>query len=67
MAKTMPEEVTVEIDDKGGIYYAFPRLLPVTRQRVEEPRVRVEGAPDTAGSEELEYEEPARRRRKQGL
>jgi hypothetical protein len=67
MAKTMSEEVTVELDDNGGVYYAFPGLLPVTRQRVEEPRVRVEGAPDTAGSEELEYEEPARQRRKRGL
>jgi hypothetical protein len=67
MAKTMSEEVTVELDDKGGIYYAFPRLLPVTKQRVEEPRVRVEGGLEGGASEELEYEEPARQRRKQGL
>lgn len=68
MAKANPEEVTVEIDDKGGgIYYAFPRLIPVTKQRFEEPRVRVDGAPGADAGEELEYEEAAReQRRRQG-
>lgn len=56
LAKSTPEEVTVEIDDKGGIYYAFPRLLPLGRQRVEPPRVRVDGSPEV-GSEWAEYDE----------
>lgn len=67
LAKTTSEEVTLEIDDKGGIYYAFPRLLPMGRQRIEEPRVRVDGAPGASAGEEPEYEEPARQQgRRQG-
>jgi hypothetical protein len=59
LAKTIPEEVTVEIDDNGRIYYAFPRLLPMGKQRIAEPRVRVDGAPAGPAADELEYEEPA--------
>jgi hypothetical protein len=68
LAKTISEEVTVEIDDRGGIYYAFPRLLPETKQRFEEPRMRVDGAQDPSG-DALAEEEAAQReavRRKQG-
>lgn len=68
LAKTTSEEVTVEINDNGGIYYAFPRLMPMGKQRIEPPRVRVEG-PGSAAADELEYEEPAQqqqKRRQQG-
>lgn len=77
LAKTMPEEVTVELDDKGGIYYAFPRLLsearPGTagRSRIEEPRVRVGGGAGPMESERLAEEEAeaaaAQAQRRQGL
>lgn len=68
LAKTQSEEVTVEIDDKGGIYYAFPRLLHGSRRvRVDEPRVRVSGVPDTFDAEGLDYEEPAQQQRRRGL
>jgi hypothetical protein len=72
LAKTTPEEVTVELDDRGGIYYQFPRLLPERRRaRIEDPRVRVTGVPDTFESEGLDYEEPAhetpQERRRRGL
>lgn len=68
LARTTPEEVTVEIDDKGGIYYAFPALRALEGGRFEPPRVRVEGGPGPA-SEGLEYEEEAREapRRRRGL
>lgn len=59
LAKTTPEEVTVEIDDRGGIYYAFPRLLPIGKQRFAEPKMRVPGAPEASVDEGLEYEEQA--------
>lgn len=63
MAKTQSDEVTVELDDKGGIYYAFARMAqPRPRARIEEPRVRVTGVPDTFESEGLDYEEPAQRK-----
>jgi hypothetical protein len=64
LAKSEPEEVTVEIDDKGGIYYAFPRLAaPRPRARIEDqPKVRVTGVPDTFESEGLDYEEPSKKR-----
>lgn len=59
MAKTTPEQVTVELDDRGGIYYAFQRVLamrgaqrPATNQRFATPHARVDGA-------EPEYEEAA--------
>lgn len=59
MAKADSDEVTVELDDRGGIYYAFPRIAPIARRRVEDPRVRVQGVPDTMEAEGLDYEEPA--------
>lgn len=75
MAKADPEEVTVELDDKGGIYYAFPRMAaPGSRNiggfvppgggraRIEDPRIRVSGVPDTFESEGLDYEEPAQKK-----
>lgn len=70
LAKTEGEEVTVELDDKGGIYYAFPRLIPSQpRARIaqDDPRVRVTGVPDSFQSDGLDYddsvEEQRRRRR----
>jgi len=73
LAKTEPEEVTLELDDKGGIYYAFPRLMqaqPRTRIAADDPRVRVSGAsgvPDSFESEGLDdddsVQEKHRRRR----
>ena len=59
LAKTTPEEVTVELDDKGGIYYAFPRLLSggAPRSRFDEPRVRVGGSAGPFESEGLAEEE----------
>ncbi len=63
MAKTQSDDVTVELDDKGGIYYAFTRLSqPRPRSRIEDPRVRVTGVPDTFESEGLDYEEPAQQK-----
>jgi hypothetical protein len=62
LAKTQPEEVTVELDDRGGIYYAFPRLAPAgpkARFAADEPRVRVAGAPEPLESEGLDHEERA--------
>lgn len=59
MAKADPEEVTVELDDRGGIYYAFPRIAPPGRRRIEDPRVRVTGVPNTIEAEGLDYEEPS--------
>jgi hypothetical protein len=68
LAKTQSEEVTLEIDDKGGIYYAFPRLLAGGRRaRIEEPRVRVTGVPDTFESEGAEYDESSQEKRRRGL
>ncbi len=72
LAKTIPEEVTLELDDRGGIYYQFPRLIPEARRaRIETPGVRVSGAPDTLESDGLEYEESAHEaaqdRRRRGL
>jgi hypothetical protein len=67
MAKTMSDDVTVELDDKGGIYYAFPRVAgPRQRPRIEDPRVRVDGVPDTFEAEGLDYEEPARKQQRRG-
>jgi hypothetical protein len=66
LAKTEPEEVTLELDDRGGIYYAFPRLVsPDRRARIapDEARVRVSGVPDSFEAEGLEYEEPAKQKR----
>ena len=63
LAKTQSDEVTVEIDDRGGgIYYAFPRLMaaqPRSRIATDDPRVRVTGVPDSFESEGLDYEERA--------
>lgn len=59
MAKADPEEVTVELDDRGGIYYAFPRIAPPGRRRIEEPRVRVTGVPNTIEAEGLDYDDQA--------
>lgn len=59
MAKEDPEEVTVELDDRGGIYYAFPRIAPIAKRRIEDPRVRVQGVPDRVTTEGLDYEEEA--------
>lgn len=60
MAKTQSDEVTVEIDDRGGIYYAFPRLMPDGgRSRFEGgPRVRV-GDPGASEGDLLSDEEAA--------
>lgn len=65
MAKADPEEVTVELDDRGGIYYAFPRIAPVAKRRIEEPRVRVQGVPSTIEAEGLDYDESAQQPQKQ--
>lgn len=71
LAKTESDEVTLEIDDKGGIYYAFPRISAgAGRSRIggigsDDPRVRVTGVPDTFESEGLDYEEPSARQRRQ--
>lgn len=67
LAKEQTGEVTVEIDDKGNIYYAFPRFIEQQRRRIEQPRVRVTGVPDTFESEGLDHEEPAQERRRRGL
>jgi hypothetical protein len=70
MAKTQPEDVTVEIDDKGGIYYAFPRIMMGDqRARIapDQARVRVQGVPDTIDAEGLDYDESAPQQRKRTL
>ncbi|MBK8253935.1 MAG: hypothetical protein IPK82_14890 [Polyangiaceae bacterium] len=47
LAKTAPEAVSLEVDDNGRIYYTFPHLLAAApKQRIVDPRVRVENAAD---------------------
>jgi hypothetical protein len=78
LAKTSPDEVVLEVDDAGGIYYRFPRLGGDPLQmRIEEAnaKIRVDGDPqarvrtheDARREAEAEAEaqgaaDPARRR-----
>ena len=64
MARTTPEQVTVELDDQGGIHYAFQRILAMRgaqrmnkQQRVEQPSMRF--APDGSIEEEAAAEAEA--------
>ncbi|MEZ4296950.1 MAG: hypothetical protein R3B70_18440 [Polyangiaceae bacterium] len=70
LARTMPHDVTVEIDGGGNIYYQFPRLLALGErrarvaadgQRVAAPHVRVAGVSESLDADAMEYEESAGR------
>jgi hypothetical protein len=55
LAKTIPDQVSLEVDDAGGIYYRFPSML--TRWPGEAPRVRVDGpSPTNAAAPPAEAE-----------
>lgn len=64
LARTVPEQVTVELDDQGGIHYAFQRFLamrgaqkPRTEARVGQPAMRFAG--DGSAEEEADAEAEA--------
>jgi hypothetical protein len=59
LAKRIPERVTLELDDSGGIYYRFPEIAPPMRVPAWEaaPRVRVAAEPRAADPVAAEFEE----------